>query len=206
MKARKGAFILLMALLLLGGRGLVFGERFIVHANGGVSFPKEDNVKSGLESGFGFSFTLDRRMLLSFDFGYWKSDVEEEPGKLHKGKLSVTPFLVSLQVSLFEKKAFNPYIFAGAGYVFYDFKIKDIITIPEVTITQKIENGLSLHAGLGALVQILDRLDLFGEALYLYRKGDGQTTISDMNKGTTYEDFSLDMSAFLFRLGIKYRF
>lgn len=206
MKSRKAAFILIISLLLAGTENLVWAERFSVHANGGFSFPREGNMRSGWESGFGFAYTLNKKVAAFFDFGFWKSEVEEEPGKLLDGKLSVTPFLFSLQYYFFEKRAFIPYIFAGIGYIFYDFKLKDIVTIPEITITQKVENGLGFQAGLGAQVQISDRLSLFGEALYLYRKAEGTTTTFDLNFGTTIEEFSLDTSTSLIRLGIRYLF
>ena len=206
MKPKKAAFILIISLFLAGAENLAWAQRFIVHANGGFSFPQEGNMKSGLESGFGFAYILNKKVAAFFDFGFWKSEVEEEPGKLLDGKLSVTPFLFSLQYYFYEKRDFNPYIFAGIGYIFYDFKLKDIITIPEITITQKVENGLGFQAGLGAQVKILDRLSIFGEALYLYHKAEGITTISDLNFGTTTEEFSLNTSTSLIRLGIRYIF
>jgi outer membrane protein W len=206
MKSKKAVFILTLTLLLLGAENLVWAERFSVHANGGFFFPREGNMKSGWESGFGFAYILNKKVAAFFDFGFWKSEVEEEPGELFNGKLSVTPFLFSLQYYFFEKRDFIPYIFAGIGYIFYDFKLKDIFTIPEITITQKIENGLGFQAGLGAQVKILDRLSIFGEALYLYRKAEGTTTTSDLNFGTTKEEFSLDTSTSLIRLGIRYFF
>ena len=206
MKLKKAVFILIMSLFLTGAESLVWAERFGVHANGGISFPQEENIKSGWESGFGFVYVLNKKVSASFDFGFWKSEIEEDPGKLLDGKMSVNPFLFSLQYYFFEKKDFIPYIFAGIGYIFYDFKLKDIVTIPEITITQKVKNGLGFQAGLGVQVQISDRLSLFGEALYLYRKAEGTTTTSDLNFGTTIDEFSLDTSASLIRLGIRYLF
>jgi outer membrane protein W len=206
MKLKRIAFIFFIFLFLAGNYNLVWGERFSVHANGGYSFPREKNMSSGWESGFGFSYAISKKIFASFDFGFWKSGVDGEPGKLLDGKMSANPFLLSLQYYLYEKRNFLPYVFMGVGYVFYDFKLEDIITIPELTITQKIDNGLSLHAGLGAVIQISEKLSFFGEALYFYRKADATTTRSDLNLGTTTEKFSIDTSASIIRLGLKYLF
>ena len=206
MKAKIKTFPLLLILLLSGGKSYVWGEKFSIHANGGISFPKEENLNSGFESGFGFAFSVNKKISVSFDFGFWKSQVNEKPENLLDGKLSVTPFLASIQYSLFEKENFVLYVYAGAGYIFYDFKIGDIVKIPEITISQKVENGPALHAGLGGQVHVMGKLAIFAEALYLYREAKGKTTISDMNFGTSSEEFSLDMSALLFLMGIKYYF
>lgn len=190
--------------MLLSIQSFVWSEMFSFHANGGLSLPKEKNINSGFETGFGFAFPINKKISISFNFGFWKSGVEAGAGKLMKGKLTVTPFLASIHYCLFEKKIFIPYFFVGAGYVFNSFKIGEYITIPEVKITQKIEAGPAFQAGLGSQILISRKLALFAEAFYLYRQAEGTTTISDMNFGLSSEKFTLNMSSFFIGLGIKY--
>jgi len=192
------------ACLLVSGQGLAKAEKLSLHASCGFSSPTSDSIKSGFETGFGFALAVNKKIAVSFNFGFWKSYVNEKPGKLMEGNLTVTPFLVSIQYSFLGNKKFISYLFAGAGLIFSDFKIKNLITIPEVRISQKIDNGPALQVGLGSQLLMSRRLSFFAEALYLYRKAEATTTISDLNFGLSEEKFTLNMSAFLISLGIKY--
>ncbi|MFQ6108783.1 MAG: outer membrane protein [Candidatus Aminicenantales bacterium] len=203
---RKEILLTSLFLLLLGGNIKVWAEGFAVHANGGLSLPRENNVKSGLGTGFGFSFSLHKKLSISFDFDFSKSEVVGREGELLDGHVSANPFLATLQYAVLEKNRLTPYLFMGMGYVFYNFRLEDIITIPEVTISQKIENDLAFQAGLGVRLQIGEQWDLFGEAFYLHCKTQGRTTTTDLNFGTKTEEFPLDMSTSAIRLGIRYRF
>ncbi|MFP4082843.1 MAG: outer membrane beta-barrel protein [Candidatus Aminicenantes bacterium] len=191
-------------LLLVGTQDMVRGERLIFHVNGGISLPAEENVNSAFDSGFGFAVAVNKKLWFSFNFDYWRSQVKETEKKLLEGKLSETPFLASVHYSLTESKTFNPYVFAGIGFVFSHFDIGEYVTIPEVTINQKVENGPALQAGLGGWFRVSKRWAVFAEALYLYRKTDGKTIITDLNLGVTEDSFSLNMSASLLRVGIRY--
>ncbi|MGD2294930.1 MAG: hypothetical protein PVF22_03755, partial [Candidatus Aminicenantes bacterium] len=79
----------------------------------GLSSPAEKNLTTGFWSSFGFSFPLKERIRISFNFGYWKSQVTEKQGWLYDGDLSVNPFFISVQYHLVSDKAVNPYIFLG---------------------------------------------------------------------------------------------
>lgn len=204
MKGVKKLLLIVIYLLFLGVYGQVFGQKSSVHVYAGMVIPGEESIKSGFHTAFGFSYPLAERIIFSFDFTYWKSNVEEDEGKLFNGTLSVTPFTVSLQYTLIKESDITPYVFFGTGFVFTNFKMEDYISIPEVTITQEINNGLSFHFGTGVNLKVTDSLALFTEILYLYRKAKGETTISDMNFGVNSEEFSLNLSSFLFQIGIKY--
>jgi len=175
-----------------------------LHINSGLSYMLTENIDSGFKTGFGFSFPLLKKTSVTFDFGYWKSSVHKEPKGLFNGTLSMAPFHVSLYYTLFENKNFMPYVFGGTGFIFTHFEIKDLITIPEVSIDQEVSNGISFHAGAGSLLKINQRLALYGEACFLLIKGDGITTFTDMNRGVSTENFSLNLDSFVFCLGIKY--
>lgn len=188
------------------GAALIWGQRMNVHAHGGVASPRQANIKEAFESGFGFSYSLSHKIWISFDFEYWKSRVDENPQELLKGKLTMTPFLVSINHSILNKINFFPYVSLGIGYIFYDFRLGDIITIPEITITQSVANRPAIQVGIGGQRRIWERLALYIETLYLYTKSKGVTTITDLNFGVQTEEFSLDLSTLVIKLGIRYQF
>jgi len=80
----------------------------------------------------------------------------------------------------------------------------NLVTIPEITLSQKVENNLGGQLGAGIQIKMSKRLFFNLDASYFYGKVSATTTIQDLNFGTTTEDFSLLFSAFIFQLGIKY--
>ena len=171
-----------------------------------MAFPNEKNIKSGFESGFGFSLPLMRKIFLGLNFGHWKSSVHKEVGKLYEGKLSVTPFFFSLQFKPMEKNTINPYVLFGVSIVFARFEIGEYISIPEVTISQKIRNGLGLHIEGGSDLHLTENLAFFAAMNYLFWKTKAETTISDMNFGLSTEEFSIRLDSLILKVGMKYFF
>lgn len=193
-----------LSLIFLCFQAPAYAQSLSFHVHGGMALPQEGNIESGFETGFGFSYSIDKKISLTFDFSYWRSDVSKDHPDLYDGELSVTPFLVSLQYSLLEEAAVIPYIFAGTGFIFSNFEIGDIITIPEISINQKVENGISFYCGAGGRIKFTSNLALLTEITYLFRDATGETTITDMNFGVSKEGFSIDMSSLVLRVGIKY--
>lgn len=180
--------------------------RLNVRAHLGYASPFEENMDSSLESGFGLSLPVTEQISLAFDVGYWKSDVREKKDQLRNGSLTTTPFSISVHYHLWSKGRIVPYVFAGTGMVFSNFQIEDFITIPEITIDQEVDDGMGFQAGAGSLMKLTKQLALYGELEYLYRKGTGTTLITDMNRETTRENFSLSLNALLLRIGFNYFF
>ena len=176
------------------------------HANPGVAIPKEKNILAAFESGFGFSLPFTKRIFLSINFAHWKSRVKEKEGALMNGELSITPFFLSLQFKLRERSQINPYLFLGANLVVIKFEIGEYITIPEVTLNQKVGNGPGLHFGIGTDFSFTENLTLFTEGIYLVRKAKAETTLTDLNFGVTTEEFSISLDSLIFQIGIKYFF
>lgn len=203
-KMRTKSISIILCFILLGAPGFAQSHRMSFHANLGISSPTEENIKPALESGFGFALPFTKNMSIILDFGHWNSSVDKEPGKLWNGKLSVNPFLVSFQYSLLQGKTITPYIFLGSSFVFCNFEMGEHYSIPEVSISQKIKNGIGFHAGIGSLIKASDNFSFFAEVLYFYRKSKATTTINDMNFGISTEKFSLSLNAVTLRLGIRY--
>jgi hypothetical protein len=112
----------------------------------GAGIPAEDYLDTCVVSGFGINIPLKERLSLSFDLGYWKSAVDEVPAKFYDGHLKAFPLLTSLQFFLSGQNRVNPYIYLGGGYIFTSYTMKDIITIPEISIDQSVKNGLCLSS------------------------------------------------------------
>jgi len=197
-------FILALAGVLFISPLTAENPRSSLHINGGFCWMLKKNIDLGLKTGFGFSVPLVKKTTLTLDFGYWKSRVQEEPGDLFDGTLSMAPFQASLYYTLFETKRLAPYVFGGTGFIFSHFEMEDLITIPEVSVDQEVHDGISFHAGAGSFLRINDNIALYVEACFLYRKGEGATTIKDMNLGESKENFSLNLSSLVLSFGIKY--
>ncbi len=170
----------------------------------GAVIPDEDYLKAHVVSGIGLTIPLKKRLSLTLDLGYWKSSVEEVPSKFYDGQLKAFPFLASLRFSLLRQNRVNPYAFLGGGYIFTSFIMKDIITIPEITIGQCVKNGPCLQCGLGIDVTISHTWGVFTEAVYFYRESTGITTITDLNFGTNTKEFPVNLRSWIFQIGIKY--
>ncbi len=175
-----------------------------IHVNLGLSLPSEQNLILGVWSGFGFSVPIEKKIHLAFNFGAWKSKASANPGGLQDGSLSVSPFFVSLQYFLTSGRTINPFVFIGGGYIFTSFKIENFVTIPEITLSQKVENSPGGQLGGGIQIKMSKRTFFSLDASYFYGKASVTTTIQDLNFGTTIENFSLILSAFIFQVGIKF--
>jgi len=198
-------FPLIAALALFSARVWAQSSHWSFHAQVGRAVPSEKNIRAGFVSSFGVRFPLIPRFSASFDFVYWKSSVEETPGGLYGGNLTVTPFSGSLRLAPFPRSRLSPYAFAGGGIAFTRFEMGAIVTLPEVSIRQKLENGPFLTAGLGATAGVLPSLGVFVEAGYLGRRAGGTTTISDMNFGVRTEKFQVSLDVFFIQVGLEYR-
>jgi len=178
--------------------------RISLEIQAGAGIPAEDYLDTHAVSGFGVTIPLKKRLLLCLDLGYWKSAVEGVPTKFYDGHLKAFPFLASLQFSPSHQSRVNPYAFLGGGYIISSFSMKDIITIPEITIEQSVKNGLCLRAGLGIGIPISSSWGVFTEAAYFYSEATGVTTIIDLNFGTSTREFPVNLHAWIFQIGIKY--
>jgi hypothetical protein len=175
---------------------------FKIHA--GAGFPAEDYLDTHIATGFGITFLLKQRLLFSLDVGYWNVTVEGVPNKFYDGRHKSIPLFASFQYFFTHEKKVNPYAFLGPGYIFSFFEMEDIITIPEITIDQRIKNGLCFQVGIGIDVPISRSFRGFTETAYFHRESTGITKISDLNFGIITEEFPVKLHSWIFRIGVKY--
>ena len=178
--------------------------RLSLEINTGARFPTEDYLQIHIVSGFGIALPLKQRLFLSLNLGYWNGTVEDNPDKFYDGRLKSFPFLVSLRYFFVRQKRVNPYVLLGAGYVINSFDMKDIITIPEITIEQSIKNRPCFQVGIGIDAPLSRSFGLFTEVAYFHSKSTGITKISDLNFGISIEEFPVKLQSWTFQIGIRF--
>jgi opacity protein-like surface antigen len=177
-----------------------------ISGHAGCSFPEENNLRAGLVSGFGFSFRVLGGLSILFDFSQWQNRSVESAGKLYNGTVTVSPLLAAVELEFFRNRFFFPYLFVGGAYVSARFRIGSYVSIPEVKIDQKIENGFALCFGLGARIAIAERLSFFSEASYLRRTAPAKTIYDDMNLGRSSREIIANLRFVQVQFGLKYYF
>jgi hypothetical protein len=200
------AFVLILAFGLLAGS--VFGQsrKPSLFAQGGGAFHEENNLRPGVETGFGFSYPLGKRFYLSLEYLYWKSESKEFRTKLYNGTLTLSPVLLSLHFDFLPNTFFFPYAFVGGGYLFSRFKIGSYVSIPEVKIAQRLDEGPAFYFGLGARIAISETWSFSSEVAYLIRSASGETIISDMNKGFSKEKIWVNINVVFLKFGLRFYF
>ncbi|MCJ7582562.1 MAG: outer membrane beta-barrel protein, partial [Candidatus Aminicenantes bacterium] len=129
-----------------------------IHGSLGISSMTEKNIGSSFWSGFGFSVPIKKNVFLSFNFGAWKSQVSSKPDGLQDGSLTMNPFFASLTYFLrLGDGSITPYLFIGGGYIFSSFRTEDVVTIPEITFSQKIDNSPGGQVGAGIKMELSKR-------------------------------------------------
>ena len=205
MKAGTIRIVAVLCCLFLAGKILaqkpIHGLMLEVHT--GAVFPDKKSLNRVFLNGFGFSYPFYKNLSFHFDFSLWKGPVEKQAESLWDGDLTVTFFLLSARYAFAEEKKVFPYVLAGTGILFADFDMEDIITIPELTIRQKVESGLCVFGGGGLQIRIWRSFGLFAEAFYLYRKAGGKTVFRDMNLGTSEESLTVNLSSFCLKTGLR---
>ncbi len=169
--------------------------------------PVDKAYSSDFMSGLFFSLKIGDNFAIEIDSGNWKSEVKKKKDSLYPGELSITPILVSGLFFIPFNKSFNPYVGIGFGYYFNHFSIsEELITIPETTINQDIEDGFGFHAGVGFDYFIAQNLTLNMDIKYSWVSPQGTTIISDMNSGRKEEVFDINSNNILYRIGVRIYF
>lgn len=179
---------------------------FGVQLQGGYAFPEENRHRGGPETGFGIFFPVDGRLSVSFEFMRWSVRSLGSPGKLYAGRLEISPVAASFRLEFLRNQFFFPYGFAGAAFVFSRFEIGPVISIPEVKIDQKIEEGLAPYLGIGARLALTRNLSFTSEIAYLARTAAARTTFTDMNLGVSTEDITANLRTVFLKFGLQGRF
>lgn len=197
--ARAGGLSFCLILISIPG----FSQRNSFFFNLDFYSPVEDNIKTGYGSGLGATFMLTRNVVFSLEFKYSRYSVDKVEGGFLNGTLNITPIHGSLQYYFMPDSTFSPYIFGGVGLVFGSFRPEERESVPEANITkQDVKDGLGFLGGLGGDIRATERLKVYLEGYYLYRKTEVETSF--LTGGS--ETFKVNLSHVGILIGIKYYF
>jgi hypothetical protein len=204
MNFKNGILSVCLALCLMEAAAFAQSQRLSVLAQAGGAFHEENNLRPGIETGFGASYPLGTRFSVSLECLYWKCASEEFRTKLYNGTLTLSPVLLSLQYNFHRNKFFFPYASVGGGYLFTRFKIGKYISIPEIRIDQRVDGGPAFYFGLGARIAFSESWSFIAEAAYLMRNASGETIISDMNLGVSKEKLWVNLHVVFLKFGLRF--
>ena len=193
--------VLSLCLIFLSVPG--FSQRSSFFFNLDLYSPVKDNIATGYGSGLGATFMLTHNVIFSLEFKYGRYSVEKVEGGFLNGTLNNTPILGSLQYHFMPGSTFSPYAFGGIGFVFSSFRPNERESGSEANITkQDVKDGLGFLGGLGGDFRVTERLIVYLEGYYLYRKTEVETSF--LTGGS--ETFKVNLSYLGVLIGIKYYF
>ena len=123
-----------------------------------------------------------------------------------EGKLDFFPLFVSVTFSPLKGRFVSPYFLAGQGVIFSRFFQGGYVAIPEITINQKVKNGIGYILGLGADIRLASDFFLSPEILYIWRKAEGETTYYYFGSPYLTRQFAVDLDSAILRIGFRYIF
>jgi len=205
-KGARAAGVMFWGVLLIFASGFLRGQDLRVQLHAGAALPSDRQLGSSIETGFGAVLTLSREFVAVLEYDSWQSRVTDEPFRLYGGRLTAMPLSLSLRCSLLKRGALILYISGGGSIVANRFSLDRPVTIPEVRISQTVNNAIGLRLGTGAEGRVSSRLFLFLEAAYLWAGAEAATTVSDMNLGVSRKEFTIRLDSFHMRAGLRYAF
>jgi outer membrane protein W len=201
MRKKRKVLALSVGLLILASACFGQGVRSSIFLNTAFFSKKNDALQDKIGQGFGIALRISRHLTVSFEWKYAKLKVDSQGGGLINGEVSYTPLVLNLGYHPLPEARFSPYAFMGAGFYLIQFRPGARLTQEEAEIkTQKVKDGIGLNGGIGAAVQIMPRLSLYVEGLYLWRKAEVETLFFD---NRTARRFTSDFSSWSALIGLK---
>ena len=158
-------------------------------------------------SGLLFNLKIGDNFVIEVDSGNWKSEVKQKTNGLYPGELSITPILVSGLFLFPLGKSFHLYLGIGFGYYFNHFQIsEEIVTIPEIEITQDVDDKFGFQGEIGFDYFLATNFALNLDMKYCWVSPQGKTIIKYTDGRITEEFFSLNLNNILYRICIKIYF
>ncbi len=201
MQMKRKALALSVGLFVLASAGFCQGVRSSIFLNTAFFSTKNDALQNKIGQGFGIALRIRRHLTVSFEWKYAKLKVDSQEGGLINGEVSYTPLVLNLAYHPLPEARFSPYAFLGAGFYLIQLRPGARLTAEETEIkTQKVTDGIGLNGGIGAALQIVPRLYLYVEGLYLWRKANVETLFFD---NRTSRSFTSDFSSWSALIGLK---
>jgi predicted porin len=206
MKCRRFLAAVFAALVLGGAAASAYETRPAILAHAGFGFPEENNLRGGWETGFGLLLPIARHLALAVEYAEWKDTSKQSFGKLYNGTLTLAPIQASLQLEFYQNMYFTAYALGGAAYIVSRFRIGSYPSVPDVTIEQRVDNGIALFGGLGANLALSKKVAFYFEASYMRRSLPAQTIVHDVAQGDSETPLTANLRHVFLRMGLKFLF
>ena len=188
------------------------GPKSCIGVGAGYSMPQEDNYSEGIN--YGGNFCLGIIKYLSFEVSglRFQNDVEGSVDGFSKGKLTVMPIQLSIQVRFPLTGRFIPYVLGGGGYYLNSFaldgEISDAWDALGFDIEEKIKNSFGYHFGAGLDFFITGKVAISADFKYCMVKSKGSCSLADQIGGavTSGDLENLNLNTMMFGAGLKFYF
>lgn len=176
----------------------------------GMLFPGKNYYDKGVCYGVSFNFVLIENFSIELIGLNSTTEVtKSEENDLSKGTLKSIPLQLSIKYQFTKESKFVPYILAGADYILYNHDVN----LPEwenmgFNISEKVDNAIGFHGGLGFDFFISDNIALNIDGRYVTSKTNLNSTILDTKSdvSVTKEIKDLKMDLIIATVGLKIYF
>ena len=176
----------------------------------GMLSPGKNYYDKGVCYGVSFNFVLIENFSIELIGLSSTTEVtKSEEDDLSKGTLKSIPLQLSIKYQFTKESKFVPYILAGADYILYDHTVD----MPEwenmgFNISEKVDNAIGFHGGLGFDFFISDNIALNIDGRYVTSKTNLNSTILDTKSdvSVTKEIKDLKMDLIIATVGLKIYF
>jgi opacity protein-like surface antigen len=174
--------------------------------------PQEDLYSEGINYGANFNLGINKYLSIEVSGLRFQSDVESSVEGFSKGKLTVMPVQLSIQVRLPVTPRFIPYIHGGGGYYLNSFaldgEIIDTWDALGFNVEEKIESSIGYHFGAGLDLFITGKISISADFRYCMVKSKGSWSLTDqVSEAITSGDLeNLNLNTMMFGAGLKYYF
>jgi hypothetical protein len=165
-----------------------------VEAFAGGMFPFRGALGRAATTGFGVTWPLADNTRVGVHFIRSVLSSGGDPGGLLPGKLTLTPFLVFIRQDLRLGGRWAVHLSGGGGFVFATLR-EDVVTIPEVTISQRLPNSPALHLAARVSFALAESLSVFIQGGAVHCRTTGTTTVRDMNFGVSGSEFKANLGS-----------
>lgn len=178
----------------------------------GYSMLSEDLYGGGLMYGANFSIGINKFLAVEISGLRFQSDVEGDAAGLSKGKLTVMPIQLSIQIRFPANPQFIPYVHGGGGFYMNSFTVDSTVTDDweglGFTIEEEVENKIGFHFGAGIDYFFTENIAFNADFRYCIATTKGSWTITD-TVGSTSATGSLEdlkLGGIMFGGGLKFCF
>jgi len=178
---------------------------------GGYALPTEKNYAGAFAFGGRLSFDLHQYFAIEVSGFRYETSVAGTEDGLSKGTLAVLPLEVSLVGRLpLSGGRFTPTFAVGAGYFIHQFSLDPQIGADWETvgfsITEKLDNAIGFHLGVGLDIALNRSLSLVVDAMFRFAESKAAWTMTDQ---TSHEEISgalekLDQGSIALGIGLKF--